>query len=81
VTIWYVHRRGDNSIASAHSEPQPGYAEEALDDTVDAEMMAYIGRATARPSDDYGGLIERRARAAERRGDDVAAIKLRMGIR
>ena len=34
MTVWYVHRREDGSIASAHEEPQPGYAEEALDETV-----------------------------------------------
>ena len=34
MTVWYVHRRDDGTIASAHGEPQPGYAEEALDDTV-----------------------------------------------
>jgi hypothetical protein len=33
------------------------------------------------PNTSGNALIERRARAAERRGDDVAAIKLRMGIR
>lgn len=31
MTVWYVHRRADNSIASAHEVPQPGYAEEPLD--------------------------------------------------
>lgn len=31
MTTWYVHRRDDGSIASAHAEPQPGYAEEPVD--------------------------------------------------
>lgn len=31
--IWYVRRREDGSIASAHQEPQPGYAEEALEES------------------------------------------------
>lgn len=39
--IWYVHRRADKSIASAYEEKQPGYAEEALDDAKDAEMIAF----------------------------------------
>lgn len=30
MTVWYVHRRADGSIASIHEEPQPGYAEEAV---------------------------------------------------
>lgn len=33
MTTWYVHRRDDNIIASVHSEPIVGYAEEAIDDT------------------------------------------------
>ncbi len=41
MTIWYVHRRGDGSIASAGEDMQPGYAEEALDDATDPEMIAY----------------------------------------
>ena len=36
MTIWYVHRRADGSIASAHEEPQPGYAEEAVAETAPA---------------------------------------------
>jgi len=31
MTTWYVHRRSDGSVASAHQEVRPGYAEEALD--------------------------------------------------
>ena len=31
--IWYVHRRNDGAIASAHAEPQEGYAEEALEES------------------------------------------------
>jgi hypothetical protein len=33
------------------------------------------------PNQSSEGLIERRARAAARRGDDLTAIKLRMGVR
>lgn len=80
MTTWYVHRRDDNSIASAHGEPQVGYAEEALEDT-DPEMAAYLGRTMSSPGAGHDGLIERRARAAERAGDDLTAIKLRMGVR
>jgi hypothetical protein len=83
MTTWYVHRRDDNSIASAHGEPQPGYAEEALEDS-DPEMAAYLGRTMADPAasqKNTDALVERRARAAERRGDDLTAIKLRMGVR
>lgn len=83
MTTWYVHRRDDNSIASAHGEPQPGYAEEALEDN-DPEMAAYLGLVARSPTaskESSDALIERRARAAERRGDDLAAIKLRIGAR
>lgn len=40
MTAWYVHRRADGTIASAHEEVQPGYAEEALDDTA-PELTAW----------------------------------------
>lgn len=32
MTVWYVHRRKNGDIASAHQEPQLGYAEEAVDE-------------------------------------------------
>lgn len=31
MSIWYVHRRDDGSIASFHQEVQPGYAEEPVE--------------------------------------------------
>lgn len=48
---WYVHRRGDGSIASAHAEPQPGYAEEEVEDT-DADLQAILN-----PPKSYRDLI------------------------
>lgn len=42
MTVWYVHRRKDGSIASAHQEEQPDYATEALDDTSNAEIRAWL---------------------------------------
>lgn len=42
MTFWYVHRRADNSIASAHAEPLPDYATEALDDATNAEIQAWL---------------------------------------
>lgn len=42
MTIWYVHRRADKTIASAHEDKQAGYAEEALDDAKDAEIIAFF---------------------------------------
>lgn len=39
--IWYVARRDDGTIASAHEEPQPGYAEEALEDAA-GELAAWF---------------------------------------
>lgn len=41
MAIWFVHRR-DGSIASAHQEMQPDYAEEALDDQTSIELQAYF---------------------------------------
>lgn len=41
--IWYVSRR-DGAISSAHEEPQPGYAEEALDDAA-LELAAFLDAA------------------------------------
>lgn len=38
--IWYVSRRG-GVIASAHAEPQPGAAEEAMDDAA-PELAAWF---------------------------------------
>jgi hypothetical protein len=40
--IWYVHRRPAGGISSAHSEIQPGYAEEPLDDQVSQELIAFL---------------------------------------
>lgn len=41
MTIWYVHRREDGTIASAHGEPMEGYAEEALDDATNTEIQQW----------------------------------------
>lgn len=42
---WYVHRRGDGSIASAHREKQRGYAEERLaDDHPDIVALQRVGQ-------------------------------------
>jgi hypothetical protein len=49
MSIWYVHRRANNSISSAHQQIQPGYAEEALDDTTSADLQAYLQGATTKP--------------------------------
>lgn len=49
MAVWYVARgpspgEGEKGpIVSAHGTPQPGYAEEALDDATDAELQAYRG--------------------------------------
>lgn len=42
MTTWYVHRRNDGTIASAHEELQPDYATEALDDTKDQEIIDWF---------------------------------------
>ncbi len=40
MSVWFVARR-NGAIASAHSQIQPGYAEEALDDQASTELQAY----------------------------------------
>lgn len=42
--IWYVSRRSDGAIASAHEEPVSGAAEEAVDDAV-PELAAFLDAA------------------------------------
>lgn len=39
--IWYVHKV-EGAIVSAHSQPQAGYAEEALDDELDVDLQAVL---------------------------------------
>lgn len=53
MTIWYVHRRTGGSIASAHGEIQPGYAEEALDDANNAEVQAFFTAANTPPIPEF----------------------------
>lgn len=52
--IWYVHRRSDGSIASAHAEPQAGYAEEAVEDT-HPDYAAYLAVAFPPEEPNEGG--------------------------
>lgn len=46
--IWYVHRNSDKTIASAHQEMQPEYAEEPLDDK-SGELKAWFAAAFSTP--------------------------------
>ena len=61
--IWYVSRRDDGTIASAHEEPQEGYATEALDDGA-GELAAWFDAArnpvpaTATSGDLVSALID-----------------------
>ena len=64
MTVWYVHRREDGTIASAHEEMQPGYAEEIVD-------LAAPGMEAFRPPPAYIAL--RRA-AYPPIGDQLDAI-------
>lgn len=48
--IWYVTRNPDKSIAAAFSYEQPGYADEALDDQVSPEMIAFRQQVTTVPA-------------------------------
>lgn len=48
MSIWYVHRREDGVITSAHQEMQPDYATEALDDT-NGELADWFAKVNAPP--------------------------------
>ncbi len=54
---WYVRRRGDGSIASAHGTRQPGYAEEALPDD-HPEIIALLASAQPQPALTADALAE-----------------------
>lgn len=47
MATWFVHRRGDGSIASAHGDAQPGYAEETLDDAAGELAEWFVSAAIA----------------------------------
>jgi hypothetical protein len=64
MTSFFVHRRADGTIASAHEEMQPGYAEEIVD-------LAAPGMEIFRPPPAYIAL--RRA-AYPSIGDQLDAI-------
>ena len=46
-------RRDDGTIAMAGNYPQPGYAEEALDDATNAEIVAFFARAAIPPVPEF----------------------------
>lgn len=46
MTVWYVHRQG-GTISAAFTYEQPGYADEALDDASNAEIITYRASVTA----------------------------------
>lgn len=48
MSIWYVHRREDGVIASAHQDMQPDYATEALDDA-SGELADWFAKVNAPP--------------------------------
>lgn len=52
MTKWYVRRREDGSIASAHQEPQPGYADEPVDEQ--ASELTPLLRPVKAPPVDFG---------------------------
>lgn len=87
--IWYVHRGPPVSeevpgpIQSAHGAPIPGYAEEALDDQADPEIIAYRAAATAISGDGHRAPILRRAAELEASPDLASkyeGLKLRLSL-
>ena len=58
MTVWYVSRREDGTIASAHAEPVAGYAEEALDETVpDLALFLSAARDPVPPTTTSGDFV------------------------
>lgn len=49
MTVWYIHRRENGEIASAHEELQPDYATEAFDDAKDQEIIDWFAKINAPP--------------------------------
>jgi hypothetical protein len=76
----WVRRGEDGKIEGAAEEHLAGFDEELQDN--DAELRAFMDNTL--PSDPTGldsgkALIERRARALERKGDKLGAVVLRTG--
>lgn len=87
MTTWYVHRRADGSVASAHQEARPGYAEEALDQSSadlapllrpvttyrDKRKTAYIAELGAKPDfvETVGDVLDDLIREMAARGTPV----------
>lgn len=49
MTVWYIHRNPDKSIASAHGDHMPGYNDETLDDASNAEIKAWLAKVRTPP--------------------------------
>ena len=79
MTVWYVHRRDDGEIASAHEELQPGYAEEGLDDATNPEIVAYRKKVAGTPRISVSRLRLKLALAAAGKLDAVEAAVVAAG--
>lgn len=58
--IWHIHRHA-GAIVSAHQEKQPGYADEALDDSTSNELQTFLqaaGAADQSIADNLGKALE-----------------------
>ena len=79
MSMW-IRRDKDGKIESAAFEYQTGFEEEVADN--DAALRAFMDNTLPQPTtgkDGADALVERRARALERKGDKLGAVLLRTG--
>lgn len=81
--MWFVRRNASGKIEAATRDAQEGYTEE-LPDT-DPEVLRFVTNTMApgkETSEAYTALVDRRARALNRKGTvdaQLAAINLKLG--
>lgn len=72
--VWYVHRRDDGSIASAHEERQEDYATEELTEGKSGDLDTFLAAARAPATDPVA------AKLAEIDGKLVRLAKLETAL-
>jgi hypothetical protein len=72
----FVKRDANGHIIAVSPAPGPGFEEIADDDW---ELRSFLSNTPASSVSDGAALRERRARAADRKGDKLAAVAIRTG--
>lgn len=73
--VWYVHRNADGGIASAHEEPQEGYAEEAVSEDA-TELRALLASArTIDPLAEKHAALDAKLAEVDAALADLAALR------